>query len=57
MVCDSRYGRERVVLFTSEGEGTVVNKGDGIFEVGYNSSSWDLSYYTSYNGSVCLEND
>jgi hypothetical protein len=46
----------RVVLFTSEKTGVVVEKGRGKRPVGYFTTHWMSSYYKPFAGSVTLSN-
>ncbi len=49
-----------IVLTTSEskgyGTGTLVKEGDSRLTVGCFSETWDMKYFTNYNGSVTLTN-
>lgn len=52
-VCDIN----NVVLFIAHGEGMVVDKGEGKYEVGHYSAKWSMDAFTPFTGSVTLEND
>lgn len=49
-----------IVLMTSEskgyGTGTLVKEGFGLLAVGCFSETWDMKYFTDFNGSVTLTN-
>ena len=46
-----------VVLFTSPSYGTVVNSGtEGLYELGYISTNWEMSEFKDYEGRIILEN-
>lgn len=52
------YNNGRIILFTSQSEGVVVNRGTILssFHVGEYSKGWTSVLYRDYKGSVCLEN-
>lgn len=48
---------DRIVLFINGYAGIVVYGGDGDIPMGISSSSWDMSLYRPFEGSVTLSND
>lgn len=46
----------RVILFTTEGSGVVVIKGEDNRPIGYSSNSWYMPYYLPYSGEVTISN-
>lgn len=46
----------RVILFTEQGKGTVVAEPDGVYQLGYAASIWDMEHFRPYRGAVILEN-
>lgn len=49
-------GQNRVVLFTSPTEGTVVYNPVNPETVGWHNDAWDLSEYKLYTGTLLLVN-
>jgi len=48
----------RVVLFTSEGVGTVVaGNWNGIYSVGYYFDTWNMEFFERFTGTVTLTNE
>ena len=48
----------KVVLFTKEKEGTVVNIGtDSTSWIGYYSDEWDMNNFAEFNGTIELTNN
>lgn len=46
-----------VVLMVEKGRGTVVHQGEySAYEVGYASSTWDMSSFNLFKGQLTLEN-
>ena len=45
----------RVILFTEQGKGTVIAEPDGVYNLGYAASMWDMNF-KPYQGAVILEN-
>jgi hypothetical protein len=54
MMIHSHWGR--VVLFTSETTGVVVEQGRGKRPVGYFTTHWMSSFYRPFAGSVTISN-
>ena len=48
----------KIVLFTSDGHGTVVSPVYGeIHKMGYRSRTWAMQNFTNYDGTVSLTNE
>ena len=45
-----------VVLFTSEGTGTVVHEGPNTSPLGYHTSFWTMDRFIPFIGTITLEN-
>ena len=56
MICVDEFNKGLIVLFSSIGCGTALNKSVAYVN-GYYSSSWVVSSFQDFEGSITLSND